>query len=213
MFGAGIHALVVPDGFLVPFHNNGNVFVVTTDPADITKIQKRYQLTTQKSGYFYHTGKWVDMNGDGLLDFVTARSNAKADQGELIWLEHPAAGLQQTPWAEHLITTSPDVQFEIQEFPQYPNSYVIFTAEFFSKKLQVYQVSKNGGQVLNKKLIDGAIDQAYSVQYLDVNGDGVKELLVNNHESDNAKAGIFLYSVPHDLFNGNYEKTTIASGF
>jgi len=48
---------------------------------------------------------------------------------------------------------------------------------------------------------------------LDVNGDGVKELLVNNHETDNSKAGVFLYSVPKDLFNGDYVKTTIASGF
>jgi len=57
------------------------------------------------------------MNGDGRLDFVTARSNAKADQGELIWLEHPEQGLQSTPWAEHLITTSPDVMLEVVDMP------------------------------------------------------------------------------------------------
>ena len=28
------------------------------------------------------------------------------------------------------------------------------------------------------------------------------ELLVNNHEQDNSKAGVFSYSVPSDLFNG-----------
>lgn len=74
-----MNALVVPDGFLVPFHNNGNVFIVTTDSADIGQMTNKYQLTTKKSGYFYHTGVWLDMNGDGRLDFVTARSNAKAN--------------------------------------------------------------------------------------------------------------------------------------
>ena len=98
------------------------------------------------------------MNGDGRLDFVTARSNAKADQGELIWLEHPSEGLQKTPWAEHLIVSSPDVQFEVVEMAKYPDSYIMFTAEFFSHKLQVYQVSKNGGEVINRRLIDDSID-------------------------------------------------------
>lgn len=98
--------------------------------------------------------------------------------------------------------SSPDVQFEVVEMAQYPDSYIMFTAEFFSHKLQVYQVSKNGGEVINRRLIDDSIDQVYSVKYLDLNGDGAMELLVNNHEQDNSKAGVFSYSVPSDLFNG-----------
>lgn len=115
VFNDGSNGIIVPDGFLVPFHNNGNIFVVTTDPADVTKKQAQYTLTTQKSGYFYHIGRWVDMNGDGRLDLVTARSNAKNGGGELIWLEHPEEGLQKTPWTEHLITKGPDVMFDIYE--------------------------------------------------------------------------------------------------
>jgi hypothetical protein len=36
---------------------------------------------------------------------------------------------------------------------------------------------------------------------------------VNNHESDNAKAAIFLFDVPADLFEGSYSKRVIANGF
>jgi len=54
-------------------------------------------------------GEWVDMNNDGRLDFVTARSNAKAGGGELVWFEHPAEGLTDATWTEHVVTSGPDV--------------------------------------------------------------------------------------------------------
>lgn len=51
---------------------------MTTDPTDFTKKDKTYQLSSPKSGFFYHCGVWLDMNGDGRLDILTARSNAQA---------------------------------------------------------------------------------------------------------------------------------------
>ena len=46
-----------------------------------------------------------------------------------------------------------------------------------------------------------------------MNGDGRFELMVNNHETDNSKAGLFLYDVPADLFQGTFSKRVIANGF
>ena len=89
VFGSDSTYFVVPDGFLVPFHNDGGIYIVKTTNADITKKVAQYTLTTDKPGYFYHNGYWADMNKDGLLDFVTARSDATEGHGELIWLEHP----------------------------------------------------------------------------------------------------------------------------
>lgn len=57
-----------------------------------------YKISQKKSGYFYHMGMWVDVNQDGRLDYVTARTNAKAGDGELLWLEHPENGLATAPW-------------------------------------------------------------------------------------------------------------------
>ncbi len=64
-------------------------------------------------------------------------------------------------------------------------------------------------------MIDDTIDQVYSVKYLDIDGDGKHELLVNNHETDNSKAAIFLYDLPAngDLFQGNFTRRVIANGF
>lgn len=109
VFGKGTNAFIVPDGFLVPFHTKGAVYVLEVSEQDPSVKTGLTKLTTDKAGYFYHTGNWVDMNGDGRLDFITARSNAKAGQGELLWLEHPADGLATYPWTEHVIDQGPDV--------------------------------------------------------------------------------------------------------
>ena len=45
VFGASFRGIVVPDGFLVPFHNNGEVYVLELDPTDYTKKKALYTLT------------------------------------------------------------------------------------------------------------------------------------------------------------------------
>jgi hypothetical protein len=72
----------------------------------------------------------------------------------------------------------------------------VFAAEFFNHKLSVHQIGKGDGKLMMSRVIDDTIDQVYSVKYLDIDGDGKYELLVNNHETDNSKAAIFLYDVP-----------------
>ena len=69
-------AIVVPDGFLVPRHQQGGVYIVRMDPTDLTKTIETVKITAVKKDYFYHMGYWVDLNGDGRMDFITARSNA-----------------------------------------------------------------------------------------------------------------------------------------
>lgn len=105
----GYRAIVVPDGFLVPGKSNGGVYIVTMDATDITLATGTFKISPKEDGYFYHMGEWIDMNGDGRKDFVTAKSNAKAGGGKLVWFEHPAAGLTSATWTEHVVTSGPDV--------------------------------------------------------------------------------------------------------
>jgi hypothetical protein len=128
----GKRAIYVPDGFLVPLKTNGGIYVIEMDDTDLTAVERVVKLTEDKHGYFHHMGEWIDMNGDGRLDFVTARSNAKKDHGELIWLEHPEEGLDAAPWAEHLITMGPDVAFEVTTMPEYPDEIIVYATEFFN---------------------------------------------------------------------------------
>ena len=159
-------------------------------------------------------GCWVDLNGDGRKDFLTARSNAKEGGGELLWLEHPEGGLDQTPWVEHVVTAGPDVGIECNYLPEYKYEVTVFAAEFFNERIAMYRVSTVDGSLVDSRIIDDTtILSAYSASMVDLNGDGKRQLLVNNHEKDKNTNGIWAYEMPKDLMTGDYTKYTIATGF
>lgn len=62
-------------------------------------------------------------------------------------------------------------------------------------------------------MIDDSILSAYSVTFADLNGDGVRELMVNNHEKDEKTNGIWAYEQPKDWMTGDWTRQTLASGF
>jgi len=206
---------MVPDGFLVPGHSNGGLYIIKMDDEDITKTVSTTKISEKKKGYFYHMGYWVDLNRDGRLDYITARSNAKKDGGELVWFEHPAEGLTDATWTEHVVTAGPDVGIQVLDDSDCPyrNEICVFAAEFFNEKVSIYRVSTKDGSFVQSALIDDEILSAYSVTYADLNGDGKKELMVNNHEKDDATNGIWAYQPPRDWMHDKWTKRTLATDF
>ena len=190
-------AIMVPDGFLVPGKKNGGMFIVRMDPTDLTKTVDTVRIAVKRSNFFYHMGYWVDLNGDGRLDLITARSNAKAGQGELLWLEHPENGLDLESgqfWHEHVLGNIADVAFEVDTMSQYKDEIVVFCAQFFDEALSMHRIStKDGSLVQSKTIDDKLILSAYNVSMVDLNSDGNRQLLVNNHETDDATDGIWAY--------------------
>ena len=211
----GERAIQVPDGFLVPGKTEGGVYILRMDDEGLTTVNEKVMISPKKKGFFYHMGYWVDMNGDGRKDFITARSNAKAGDGELVWFEHPEGGLDVSPWEEHVVTEGPDVGIEVYEMPGYRNELIVFAAEFFDENLSVYRVSLKDGTLIESRVIDDTTLAAYSVELVDLNNDGKQQLLVNNHEKSSKKNGIWAYELPSngDLFNGEFTKKTIETGF
>ena len=67
--------------------------------------------------------------------------------------------------------------------------------------------------VASREIDSTLIQAAESVTYVDLNNDGVKELMVNNHEKSNTDNGIWAYHFPADWMTGEFTRSTLASGF
>ncbi|MFZ9519192.1 MAG: FG-GAP repeat protein [Silvanigrellaceae bacterium] len=188
----GQEGLIVSGGFLVPGKSTGAIsFVPWSQP------QSHRTITTPKKGWYYHRTEEYDVNGDGLLDLVTARGTipmmGKPD-GELIWLENPGNSNSNEPWKEHFIARGPDVHFRIlNKAPSKQAAMLpltIVTTEFSARKLSVYQ--QNAAGAFDFHRLDDTLGAAFDIQIEDLNSDGAPELLVTNHEPD-AKASVFAY--------------------
>ena len=46
----------MPDGFLVPGHKDGGVYVIQMDDTDVTKAVNTVKISPDKNNYFYHMG-------------------------------------------------------------------------------------------------------------------------------------------------------------
>lgn len=89
------NSFIFGDGFLVPGKSTGSLSLVSAtrnnNGSSIPKFSLS-KLTVDKPDWFYHVGKFIDVNGDGQLDIVTARGLSHiygGGAGELIWLEAP----------------------------------------------------------------------------------------------------------------------------
>lgn len=90
----GFTAIALGDGFLVPSHTTGGIYVMEASLEPQT-LKQPAKLTQDKKGWFYHQAEFLDVDGDGLEDIVTARCQFSVfpwakKQGELVWLKHPA---------------------------------------------------------------------------------------------------------------------------
>lgn len=187
-------------GFLVPGRSTGSVDIVNLADGNTFPISK------QKKGWFYHRVIWHDMNGDGRLDAVTARAKKPifgGSDGEIVWLEQPANPL--SAWPEHFITKGPDVNFVLEDLDN-DGQVEIIGADFFSKKLTVHWL--NAG-TWEGRTIDATLGAAFDLERVDLNGDGIKDLLVTNHEADASKAGIFAYEIPTDWKLASWTRHTL----
>jgi len=155
VFAGGENVILVPDGFVIPGHRDGGAYLLVQDSVDITKTTKAIKLTRFIDNYWYHTGHWIDLDGDGLKDLLIARTNSKPGGGELCWFKQPATNaLDGAEWVETVITQGPDVFTSIDVMAAYPNEIVVWAPQFFDETLAVYRVSTTDGSLVAKRVID-----------------------------------------------------------
>eukprot|EP00475_Leptophrys_vorax_P004872 TRINITY_DN1290_c0_g1_i1.p1 TRINITY_DN1290_c0_g1~~TRINITY_DN1290_c0_g1_i1.p1 ORF type:complete len:417 (-),score=125.51 TRINITY_DN1290_c0_g1_i1:37-1287(-) len=201
------NSVLVADGFLVPFKDTGGLYIIQGTNGDFGS-SKPIKISTDKSGWFYHNATFIDINGDGKIDVLSARANKGifSSGGELVWLENP--GSVTGAWTEHVITEGPEVMFQVHEMDGDDSTIDLIAAQFFSAKLRAYFFSKADPSQGYSVDIDTALGQAYSIQVVDLNADGKKDLLVTTHENG-AKSAVYAYEIPENV-NGTWTRHTLA---
>lgn len=138
--------------------------------------------------------EWRDIDHDGLLDIVTARTNdpvfGKA-AGELIWLKQPASDpLGGAPWAETLLAAGPDVWFTVAELDPSKATFQVFAAQFFSSpSLSLYTFAAANASLLSTRVLDSSIGGVESVTVVDLFNNGSQQLLVNKLVGGGGRVG------------------------
>jgi hypothetical protein len=197
----GRKGVLIAGGFLVPGKSTGAITFVDLES------REQVELSTPKSGWFYHRAVWKDMNGDGKLDILTARgmkSLMGGSGGELLWLENP--GSLKGKWNEHVLVSGPDVYFRLVDLDNDGNDEILAT-EFFAKRLTLHWFEAGK---LKSKIIDKNLGSAFDLEYVDLNLDGKKDLLVTNHEGKNG--AVFAYEIPANFLTDTWNRRTLLDG-
>ena len=216
-FLVGRNYIWTADGFLVPLKNTGGIHLI--EVKNDGTFSETHEISTKKNGWFYHSVTWIDMNGDGKLDVVTARALKPLwgqDKGELIWLENPGIDFDKKKWKEHLIETGPDVSFSIDKLSENSNKIHIIATEFFGKRISLteMEIGKPKPTVEYHRAIDTTIGSAYHVEIVDLEDNGKKSLLVTNHETKAENGAVFIYDIPFEnLRSGTFKRHKIAKDF
>lgn len=189
-------ALLVADGFLMPGKNDGAVYLVASPGGP---GERRLRLTAPAPGFFYHKAVWVDLFQTGQKGILTARAKKPLlgqAEGELVFFEQPLVrdplASFCTPWKETVITTGPDVMFEVIDIDPDDDSIEIVAAEFFNERLTLTSLAPrrdwlgpNKIQVKQKMVIDAGCGPAYGVTAANLRtgrpGDPPTHLLVTSH--------------------------------
>jgi len=210
MFGLDTQLAVVGAGFLVPTHTTGGVWVLEPS-ANPQFLAEPVKITADIADYFYHLAEYVDINGDGNLDILTARGTSGI-LGTLIWLENPgpATALSGEPWVEHQLVDGPDFLFSMEPGSVSTGAFAIAAAEYYGEEVAYYWYE---GGVTQKRVIDDDSGPGFSCSWVDLNQDGTLDLLATNHL--NLGGSVFAYTFSGPLRNAStvVTKYVLATGF
>jgi len=178
---------------------------------------KELKISTDEKDFFYHQAEFMDVDEDGLLDIVAARTHKTligAANTEFIWMKQPAVAGQ--PWiTKVLIQGGPGVAFALVDLDGDGQKQIVAT-EFFSKQdIAVYWCTNGawsncGPDYGVMRTLLGSGDGSYfNVEWVDLNGDGKKDLLTTTNSKNGA---VFGYEQPSNWRTMPWGKHVLSDG-
>lgn len=221
-------AIVVADGFLFPLKQTGGIHLLQVgqglDDVKVTTISE------VKHAWFYHHSEWMDVDMDGILDVVAARSIKPILVGhtdsELVWFKNNGDGT----WGKtQVITKGPGVGFTVADVDGDGKMEIIATEFFLHQQLAIYSCAKaswvecaesvDSPSTVVETIIDGADGPFFQCSWVDLNGDGKKDILATaqQHTVDSkvVQGKVLAFEQPSSWSagNGNWTRRVLADGY
>ncbi len=207
-------AIVVPHGFLSDRRPGRLTLVNVDDPARTEYVVAEAGTAepvcangqVQNERWYYHGAVFIDMDGDGLRDLVTARASLMPfmygcpPSGELLWFRNPGPDLKPgVAWQANILVglprelDGPEINLTAADLDGDGVTEVIATHFFTSDHISIFgppegqpwsAVNRDQGRTVRRQTIMTGQGRPFAVQAVDLNRDGRLEILTSNHQGD-----------------------------
>lgn len=208
----GTEGVVVGGGFLVPTKTDGGIYYSANSRSRSTSWTK----LAGPSDWWYHRVEFADMDNDGVVDMVSCR--AKQSLGTystmLVILKPKDADDPTGEWVETEIGPGCDALFTVADLDGDGIPEVI-APSYFTETLSIFHSTTGFADPdeVQTIVLDDSIGAAFDAQLVDINGDGVLDLLVTNHQGDGT-GSVYAYEIPSDITKvARWTRHTLASDF
>lgn len=173
--------IAVADGFIFPLKQTGGIHLVELNGDGLNFVTT---ISEVKHAWFYHHSEWMDVDMDGVLDVVAARSTKPFIKGkldsELVWFKNNGNGT----WGKtQVITKGPGVGFTAADIDGDGKMEIIATEFFLHQQLAIYSCPETSWAKCADKsnvvetVIDANDGPFFQCSWVDLNGDGKIDIL------------------------------------
>jgi hypothetical protein len=210
--------ITVADGFLFPGKQTGGIHLV--EVGDGLAVKSVKTISEDKHAWFYHHSEWLDVDMDGVIDVVAARSIKPINpfahtDSELVWFKNNGDGT----WGNtEVIAKGPGVGFIVVDIDGDGKMEIIATEFFLHQQLAIYSCPEAswalcaGKQNVQETVIDSSDGPFFQNSWVDLNGDGKMDILATAQNDKKTPGKILAFEQP-SAPGKNWTRHVLADGY